>query len=139
MHASALAPWQTPEPRGFEAGPRSLDSGSTRTDSPTKVAVIRCRDRSLHVVNPKIQTPSQLIAAANGQVQSSDGWALRPINADLLEYACGEAICLINVGHPTRHRVRPIYASESLSDLFPDLRENVSLALPYLKGDFVVV
>jgi len=90
-------------------------------------------------VNPKIQTPSQLIAATNGQVQSSDGWVLRPINADLLEYAQGEATCLINVGHPTRQRVRPIYASESLSDLFPDLCENVSLALPYLKGDYVVV
>lgn len=93
----------------------------------------------MHAVNPKTQTPSQLIAAANGRVHSSSGWVLRPVNADLLEYACGEATCLINIGHPTSHSVRPIYASESLSDLFPDLCENVSLALPYLKGDFVVV
>jgi hypothetical protein len=64
---------------------------------------------------------------------------LRPVNADLLEYARGEATCLINIGHATRQMVRPIYASESLSELFPDLCENVSLALPFLKGNFVVV
>ncbi len=84
-------------------------------------------------------TPSQLIAAANGQVHSSDGWTIRPVNADLLEYACGEAACLINIGHPTQSQVRPIYASESRSELFPDLCENLRLALPLLKGRFVVV
>jgi hypothetical protein len=56
-----------------------------------------------------IPTPSQLIAAANGQVQSTDGWVLRPLSPDLLEYARGGAACLINVGHPTRQHVRPIY------------------------------
>ena len=90
-------------------------------------------------MSSNVPTPSQLIAAANGRVQSSDGWVLRPVNADLLEYAHGEATCLINIGHPTRQLVRPIYASESLSDLFPDLCENLSLALPFLKGNFVVV
>jgi hypothetical protein len=84
-------------------------------------------------------TPSQLIAVANGQVQSSDGWMLRPVSPDLLEYVDGRAACLINVGNPTRQAVRPIYASESTSDLFPDLREHVHMALPYLKGSFVVV
>ena len=59
-------------------------------------------------------TPSQLIAAANGQVQSSDGWTLRPLNPDLLEYVDGRAACLINVGSPTRRvdrhrdRARPV-------------------------------
>jgi hypothetical protein len=86
-----------------------------------------------------IPTPSQLIAAANGQVQSTDGWVLRPLSPDLLEYARGGAACLINVGHPTRQHVRPIYASESLSELFPDLCENVRLAVPYLKGSYVDV
>jgi hypothetical protein len=80
-----------------------------------------------------------LIAAANGQVHSSDGWSIRPVNADLLEYARGEAACLVNIGHATHLRVRPIYASESLSDLFPDLCENLRLALPFLKGSYVVV
>ncbi|MEO7852461.1 MAG: hypothetical protein ABIR94_09455 [Rubrivivax sp.] len=103
-------------------------------------------------MNSRPPTPSQLIAAANGQVQSSDGWTIRPVNADLLEYACGPAACLINIGHaslrslrslrslPSSHgRARPIYASESRSELFPDLCENVRLALPFLKGSFVVV
>jgi hypothetical protein len=84
-------------------------------------------------------TPSQLIAAANGQVQSSDGWTLRPLNPDLFEYVDGRAVCLINVGSPTRHAVRPIYASESASPLFPNLREHLRMALPYLKGNYVVV
>lgn len=84
-------------------------------------------------------TPSQLIAAANGQVQSSDGWTLRSVNSDLLEYADGRATCLINIGSPTRQAVRPIYASESISALFPHLHEHVRLALPYLKGSYVVV
>jgi len=84
-------------------------------------------------------TPSQLIAAANGQVHSSDGWTLRPLSPDLFEYVDGRAACLINVGSPTRQAVRPIYASESSSDLFPDLREHLRLALPYLKGHYVVV
>ncbi len=84
-------------------------------------------------------TPSQLIAAANGQVQCSEGWMLRPLSPDLLEYIDGRAACLINIGNPTRQAVRPIYASESSSDLFPHLSEHVRLALPYLKGSYVVV
>jgi hypothetical protein len=84
-------------------------------------------------------TPSQLIAAANGQVQSSDGWMLRRLSADMLEYVDGTSACLINIGSPTQHAVRPIYASESISELFPHLREHVRMALPYLKGNYVVV
>jgi hypothetical protein len=86
-----------------------------------------------------VPTPSQLIAAANGQVQSSEGWVLRPLSADLLEYVDGCAACLINIGSPTRQAVRPIYASESSSDLFPHLSDHVRMALPYLKGSYVVV
>jgi hypothetical protein len=84
-------------------------------------------------------TPSQLIAAANGQVRSSDGWMLRRVSPDILEYDDGHASCLINIGIPTRQMVRPIYASESISDLFPMLHEHVRQALPYLKGSYVVV
>jgi hypothetical protein len=86
-----------------------------------------------------MSTPSQLIAAANGQVHSSDGWTLRPVSPDLLEYVDGPAACLINIGSPTRQAVRPIYASESISKLFPKLGEHLRLALPYLKGHYVVV
>ena len=84
-------------------------------------------------------TPSQLIAAANGQVQSTDGWTLRPLSPDLLEYVDGSAACLVNIGNPSRQAVRPIYASESASELFPHLCEHLRLALPYLKGNYVVV
>ena len=86
-----------------------------------------------------VPTPSQLIAAANGQVQSSEGWTVQPLNADLLEYMDGRAACLVNIGVPTRQAVRPIYASESASHLFPQLREHLHMALPYLKGNYVVV
>ena len=84
-------------------------------------------------------TPSQLIAAANGQVQSSDGWTVRPVSEDLLEYVDGPATCLVYVGSPTRQAVRPIYASESASELFPQLREHLRMAVPHLKGRYVVV
>jgi hypothetical protein len=57
----------------------------------------------------------------------------------LLEYDDGRAACLINVGSPTRQAVRPIYASESSSALFPHLGEHLRIALPYLKGHYVVV
>lgn len=86
-----------------------------------------------------IPTPSQFIAAANGQLQSSDGWSLRPLGPDLLEYDNGSLACLINIGSPTRQAVRPIYASESVSELFPELREHLRMALPYLRGKYVVV
>ena len=84
-------------------------------------------------------TPSQLIAAANGQVHSSEGWTLHALNADVLEYVDGRAACLVNIGSPSRQAVRPIYASESTSELFPHLREHLRMALPYLKGSYVVV
>jgi hypothetical protein len=86
-----------------------------------------------------VPTPSELMAAANGQLQSSEGWTLRPLSADLLEYVDGSAACLVNIGSATRQAIRPIYASESASELFPHLREHLRAALPYLKGSYVVV
>ena len=67
------------------------------------------------------------------------GWVFRPVTPDLLEYADGPASCLINIGYPSRQMVRPIYATESISELFPNLREHVRMALPYLKGSYVIV
>lgn len=84
-------------------------------------------------------TPSQLIAAANGKVQCSEGWTLQRLGTDLLEYADARGVCLVNIGNPTRQSVRPIYASESSSELFPRLSERLHQALPYLKGSYVVV
>ena len=84
-------------------------------------------------------TPSQLIAAANGQVQCSEGWSVRRLSPELLEYVHERATCLVNIGHATQQMVRPIYGTESRSELFPDLCEHLRLALPYLNGRYVVV
>jgi len=86
-----------------------------------------------------VPTPCQLFAAVDGQVRSSDGWILRPVGPDLLEYDDGRASCLINIGNATRQAVRPIYATESASVLFPHLRDHLRAALPYLRGHYVVV
>lgn len=83
--------------------------------------------------------PTRLISAADGQVRSPEGWVLRPLSPEILEYDDGRAACLINVGAPSRNFVRPIYASESASDLFPRLREHLREAVPLLKGSYVVI
>ena len=79
------------------------------------------------------------LAARDGEVQSSEGWVVRPISPNLLEYRDGPDPCLINVGEMLTNRARPIYASESLSELFPDLREHLLAALPFLKGSYILV
>jgi hypothetical protein len=80
---------------------------------------------------------SQLQSRADGAVSCSDGWAVRFVAPDLLEYSHGQAACLVNVGHSTSER--RIYASESSSELFPQLREHLQSALGHFKGPYVVV
>ena len=80
----------------------------------------------------------QLSAHANGDVHSSEGWALRSLSPELMEYIDGHTACIVNVGQSAARRVRTIYATESLSELFPHLREHLTAALPLLKGQFVV-
>jgi len=82
---------------------------------------------------------SQLQSKADGAVSCSDGWAVRFIAPDLLEYSQGQAACLVNVGHESSDRERRIYASESSSDLFPQLREHLQSAVRHFKGQYVVV
>lgn len=81
----------------------------------------------------------QLQARADGAVSCSDGWAVRFIAPDLLEYSHGQAACLVNVGFEACDSERRIYASESSSDLFPQLREHLQTAVRHLKGHYVVV
>lgn len=82
----------------------------------------------------------QLQARADGAVSCSDGWAVRFVAPDLLEYSHGQAACLVNVGGVEASRTeRHIYASESSSDLFPQLREHLQSALRHFKGQYVVV
>jgi hypothetical protein len=81
----------------------------------------------------------QLQSKADGAVSCSDGWAVRFIAPDLLEYSQGQAACLVNVGYETSDRERRIYASESSSELFPQLREHLQSAVRHFKGQYVVV
>ena len=84
-------------------------------------------------MNASIQTRS------DGGVACTDGWAVRFIAPDLLEYSQGQAACLVNVGMDASARERRIYASESSSALFPQLREHLQSALGHFKGQYVVV
>ena len=78
-------------------------------------------------------------ARSDGGVACTDGWAVRFITPDLLEYSQGQAACLVNVGVDASAREKRIYASESSSDLFPQLREHLQSALGHFKGHYVVV
>jgi len=81
----------------------------------------------------------QLQSRDDGAVSCADGWAVRFVAPDLLEYSQGQAACLINVGRAGGDRERRIYASESSSDLFPHLREHLERAATHFKGQYVVV
>jgi hypothetical protein len=85
------------------------------------------------VMNAKLQ------AKSDDAVSCGDGWAFRFVAPDLLEYSHGQAACLINVGYESSDRERRIYASESSSDLFPQLREHLQSAVRHFKGQYVVV
>jgi hypothetical protein len=82
-------------------------------------------------MNPQLQT------RADGAVSCADGWAVRFVAPDLLEYSHGQAACLINVSQQASER--RIYATESSSELFPQLREHLQSAVAHFKGQYVVV
>lgn len=76
---------------------------------------------------------------SDGSVQSAEGWIVRFVGPDLIEYCSGRAACLVNVGYVPAQKMRPIYASESSSDLFPHLREHLASAARLFQGRYVVV
>ena len=82
---------------------------------------------------------SELTRIGDGSVESSEGWVARLIGPELIEYSSGSAACLVNVGYSQTHKTRQIYATESISELFPHLREHLRSAAPLLQGHFVVV
>ena len=84
-------------------------------------------------------TTMLLQTQADGLVASPEGWAVRVLSPELIEYCDGQAACLINVGMQAPGPTRRIYASESCSELFPHLRENLEQAAALLKGAYVVV
>lgn len=77
--------------------------------------------------------------SADGGVESSEGWTVRLLGPDLLEYLEGSTACLVNVGYEASRHVRQVYASESASELFPRLQERLQRAVPLFKGRYVVV
>jgi len=81
----------------------------------------------------------ELIIADDDGIVSGDGWAVHVLGPTMLEYCYGSAACLVNVGYAPDQRTRKIFATESLSDLFPHLREHLQSAASMLQGQYVVV
>lgn len=84
-------------------------------------------------------TDSEWMRVHGGVVESSEGWAARLIGQDWIEYSVGSAACLVNVGYSSATRAQQIYASESVSELFPRLREHMRSAAGLFEGRYVVV
>ena len=82
---------------------------------------------------------ARIQSRADGAVCCADGWAVRFVAPDLLEYSQGQAACLVNVGFAPSASERRIYASESSSELFPQLREHLQSAVGHFKGQYIVV
>jgi hypothetical protein len=84
-------------------------------------------------------TDSELLRMTDGGVESSEGWAVRLIGREWIEYCSGSAACLVNVGYSPSQRIRQIYATESMSELFPRLQEHLRSAAPMFEGHYIVV
>ena len=84
-------------------------------------------------------TDSELMRVSDGSVESSEGWVARLLGPELIEYSSGAAACLVNVGYSRTQKARQIYATESISELFPNLREHLRSAAALFDGSYVVV
>ncbi len=82
---------------------------------------------------------NKLMQAEDGTVQSDEGWAVRFIGPELIEYCTDRSACLVNVRYSASARARQIYATESSSELFPDLTDHLRRAATLFQGQFVVV
>lgn len=72
-------------------------------------------------------------------IYGRDDWEVRLIGPELIEYRCADAACLVNVAYSPVRKAREVYASESSSDLFPELFEHLRMAMRRLPGAYVVV
>ena len=83
----------------------------------------------------------ELRTASDGAVECDEGWKVRFINPELIEYSHsqGQVSCLVNVGYSRECHSRAIFASESTSMLAPQLREHLQSAASLLKGRFVIL
>ena len=75
----------------------------------------------------------------DGTLVCDDGWAVRLVTPEMLEYSEGQASCIVNVGFVAHEQLCRIYASESSSEFFPHLREHLQAAAPHLSGRYEVV
>jgi hypothetical protein len=81
----------------------------------------------------------QLDCDAAGGVQCAEGWSLRWLGPELIEYGTPQDACLVNVGYDVERKSRAIYASEASSAWFPRVVEHLCMALPLLPGRYVIV
>jgi len=88
---------------------------------------------------PDATAADGLERTGDGSVRSREGWVVRFLGPDLIEYCSGRAACLVNVAWSPVDRARRIYASESSSELFPHLREHLAAAMRLFQGHYVVV
>jgi hypothetical protein len=72
-------------------------------------------------------------------IESDEGWAVRFLTPDLLEYRHGRVACLVNVGYSPERHATTIFATESASMLAPQLREHLQKAATFLRGRYIVV
>jgi hypothetical protein len=72
-------------------------------------------------------------------VGGAAAWSVRLLGPELIEYRRGPDSCFVNVGYEPSLRARAIYASESQSAFFPELRERLQHALPQLPGRFCLL
>lgn len=80
-----------------------------------------------------------LCKRADGALVCDDGWTVRLVSPEMLEYSEGPASCIVNVGAAGHDQLRRIYASESSSEFFPRLREHLQAAAAHLSGRYEVV
>lgn len=80
-----------------------------------------------------------LYKRADGALVCDDGWAVRLVSPEMLEYSEGQASCIVNVGPVGPAQLRRIYASESSSEFFPRLREHLQAAAAHLSGRYEIV
>ncbi|MDB6002243.1 MAG: hypothetical protein JWP52_3942 [Rhizobacter sp.] len=72
-------------------------------------------------------------------IESSEGWLVRLVDPELIEYRFGSTTCLVNVGYSHAERAREIFASESRSEWFPNLCEHIQSAVQLFEGRYIVV
>ena len=80
----------------------------------------------------------ELWTVGHNTVASSEGWSVSLLDPQTMEYSCGAASCVLNVEYMPADQSRCIHASESSSELFPNLRERLQSAARMLKGRYII-